>query len=88
LAARYRIEKDIGRGAMGRVYLAHDVLLERDVALKELVAPSYLTDEEREEVRERFTLEARAAASLTHPHILTVHDIVTSGDRQFIVMDI
>jgi serine/threonine protein kinase len=87
LAARYRIKNEIGRGAMGRVYLAHDILLDRDVALKELMAPSYLTDEEREEVRERFNLEARAAARLTHPHVLTVHDIVISGDRQFIVME-
>jgi tRNA A-37 threonylcarbamoyl transferase component Bud32 len=87
MAARYRIEKEIGRGAMGRVYLAHDALLDRDVALKELATPAYLSGEEREEVRGRFRHEAQAAARLTHPHILTVHDIVSSGDRQFIVME-
>lgn len=87
MAARYHIKKEIGRGAMGRVYLAHDSLLERDVALKELIAPHYLSDEEREEVRERFRLEAKAAARLSHPQILTVHDIIASGDRQFIVME-
>lgn len=72
---------------MGRVYLAHDSLLERDVALKELSVPDYLSEEERAEVRERFRLEAKAAARLTHPHILTVHDIILEGDRQFIVME-
>ncbi len=87
MAMRYRIVEEIGRGAMGRVYLAHDDLLDRDVALKELTIPDYLSDEEREEVSERFRLEAKAAARLTHPHILTVHDIIASGDRQFIVME-
>lgn len=84
---RYRILREIGRGAMGRVYLAHDNLLERDVALKELNIPDYLSEEERAEVRERFRLEAKAAAKLAHPHILTVHDIILAGDRQFIVME-
>lgn len=79
--------KEIGRGAMGRVYLAHDDVLERDVALKELAVPDYLSDEEKDEVRERFRLEAKAAARLTHPHILTVHDILSTDERQFIVME-
>jgi serine/threonine protein kinase len=72
---------------MGKVYLAYDSLLERDIALKELVAPHYLNEEERAEVRERFRSEAKAAAGLTHPHIVTVHDILTVEDRQFIVME-
>lgn len=87
MEARYRIIREIGRGAMGRVYLAHDTLLERDVALKELNVPDYLSEEEKTEVRERFRQEAKAAARLTHPHILTVHDIIISGDRQYIVME-
>ncbi|MDI6831171.1 MAG: serine/threonine-protein kinase [Actinomycetota bacterium] len=87
MAARYRIVREIGRGAMGRVYLAHDDLLDRDVALKELAVPEYLDEKEKEELRERFRLEARAAARLSHPHILTVHDIISAGERQFIVME-
>ena len=87
MADRYHILREIGRGAMGRVYLAHDGLLERDVALKELAVPDYITDEEREEVWKRFRTEAKAAARLTHPHVVVVHDIVASGDRQFIVME-
>ncbi len=87
MAARYRIKGEVGRGAMGKVYLAYDALLERDIALKELVAPHYLSEEERAEVRERFRGEAQAAAGLTHPHIITVHDILMVDDRQFIVME-
>ncbi len=87
MAARYRVIKQIGSGGMGRVYLARDNLLERDVALKELRVPDNLSGEEKLEMRERFQLEARAAARLTHPHIVTVHDIITSGDRYFIVME-
>lgn len=87
MEARYRILREIGRGAMGRVYLAHDTLLERDVALKELNVPDYLSEEEKAEVRERFRQEAKAAARLSHPHILTVHDIILAGDRQYIVME-
>lgn len=87
MAGRYRIIREIGRGAMGRVYLARDSILERDVALKELAVPDYLGEDEIRDVRERFTLEAKAAAKLAHPYILTVHDIISSGDRQFIVME-
>jgi len=87
VAGRYHIIREIGRGAMGRVYLARDSVLEREVALKELAVPDYLEEEEKRDVRERFTLEAKAAAKLTHPYILTVHDIIASGDRQLIVME-
>jgi len=87
VAARYRIIRQIGSGGMGRVYLARDNLLEREVALKELRIPEHLSEEEKREMRERFQLEARAAASLSHPHIVTVHDIISSGDRYFIVME-
>ncbi len=87
VAARYRVIKQIGSGGMGRVYLAHDNLLERDVALKELRVPEHFSEAEKQEMKERFQLEARAAARLSHPHIVTVHDVVASGDRYFIVME-
>ncbi len=69
--ARYRIVALIGSGAMGDVYRAHDKMLEREVALK--VLPSQLVND-RERVR-RFAQEARAASALSHPHIVTIHEV-------------
>ena len=69
--ARYRITSFIGSGAMGDVYRAHDRALDREVALK--VLPPELTGD-RERVR-RFAQEARAASTLSHPHIVTIHEV-------------
>lgn len=87
MASRYRILREVGRGAMGRVFLAHDQLLDRKVAIKELMLPSYLDREQQEEARERFRREAQAAARLSHPHILTVHDFLLGPSKAFIVME-
>lgn len=67
----YRIEGELGRGAMGTVYLAVRESLQRQVALK-VLAPSLTADES---FRERFLKEGRIVAQLNHPHIVTVHDI-------------
>jgi Tol biopolymer transport system component len=69
--ARYRVLSFIGSGAMGDVYRAHDRALDREVALK--VLPPELTGD-RERVR-RFAQEARAASALSHPHIVTIHEV-------------
>lgn len=71
LAGRYRIDGLLGAGGMGRVYRAHDETLGRSVAIK-LIAPALTADRER--VR-RFFREARAASALTHPNILTIHEL-------------
>src|SRR5918911_3074829 len=68
--SRYRIVGFLGSGGMGEVYLAHDEVLERDVALKVLKS-EYAGDEE---FAERFRREARSAASLSHPNIVQVYD--------------
>jgi serine/threonine protein kinase len=70
---RYEIEKSLGRGAMGVVYLARDPIIDRQVALKTLRVD--LDAEFAEEFRERFVREARAAGRLNHPGIVTVHDV-------------
>jgi serine/threonine-protein kinase len=70
---RYLIEKTLGRGAMGVVYLALDPLIDRRVALKTLRLD--LDAEHVEEFRERFVREARAAGRLNHPGIVTIHDV-------------
>lgn len=85
LAGRYRLERRRGRGGMGAVYEAVDTALERRVAVKvirdDLVGSM--------EAAERFRREARAAASFTHPNVVTVHDFgVAAGTRAFLVMEL
>lgn len=77
----YAVVREIGRGGMGRVYLAHDERLGRDVAIKAL-APDVTADPEH---RERFRREARAAAALSHPGICTVFALAEQDDGLFIV---
>lgn len=80
----YHIIREIGHGAVGRVYHAVDTRLERDVALKFLRTTGKLEDEEDEEAR--FLVEARAAAKLDHPNICNIHTIEAYEDSFFIVM--
>ena len=86
--SRYSIEKEIGRGAFGTVYLARDNVLRRDVALKVMTVPEGLTDEERQHFVDRFYREARAAAGLSHPSIVIIHDISKARDKYFISMEL
>ena len=72
---RYRVVKELGRGMMGVVYLAHDPDLGRDIALKVIQYPGGATKEDQESYEERFFAEARSAARLNHPNILVVHDV-------------
>jgi eukaryotic-like serine/threonine-protein kinase len=83
LGPRYRIEKELGRGGMGRVFVARDLNLDRQVAIKLLSAGAH-----REEALRRFAQEARAAGSLNHPNILAVHDIGTSAAGPYIVSEL
>ncbi|HEV2249477.1 MAG TPA: protein kinase [Candidatus Limnocylindria bacterium] len=81
LAQRYRLTERIDRGGTAEVWRARDLRLERDVAVKILGA------EAEPAFRERFTMEARRAASVTHPHIVTVFDEGQDGNDAFIVME-
>jgi tRNA A-37 threonylcarbamoyl transferase component Bud32 len=72
---RYVIEAEIGRGAMGVVYLARDPRLQRQVAVKTYSLPEGLDDERLKEFQTRFLREAQAAASLSHPGIVVVYDV-------------
>jgi eukaryotic-like serine/threonine-protein kinase len=75
LTDRYRLERLIAKGGMGRVYLATQLPLEREVALKHLVRPSL-----NEDFRRRFFLEASVLARLSHPNIVVVHDYGEAPD--------
>lgn len=81
--AHYRVDREIGRGGMGRVYLAHDTRLKRPVALK-LLSPA--SSENLEWIR-RFQQEALAVSALNHPNIITIHEIGESDGLSFIVTE-
>ncbi|SFI96033.1 serine/threonine-protein kinase [Amycolatopsis sacchari] len=87
IAGRYRLERRIGGGAMGLVWLAKDELLDRTVALKELVLPATLTAEEAEQARKRAAREARIAARLQHRYAITVFDVADDGGMPVLVME-
>ena len=80
---RYEILRELGRGGMATVYLAHQSDLDRDVALKEL----RLTEGPEREVARRFLREARLAGSFSHPNIVTVHDYFEQGGTPYIAME-
>jgi DNA-binding SARP family transcriptional activator len=80
---RYRFDAEIGRGGMAVVYRARDTLLERDVAVKVMSAAALDT-----EGRVRLLHEARSAAGLNHPNIVTVHDVGEADGSPFIVMEL
>jgi tRNA A-37 threonylcarbamoyl transferase component Bud32 len=88
VAGRYRLKAVIGRGGMGAIWRAHDELLDRDVALKEIIWPPELDQADREVVRNRAVREAQLAARLRHPNVVGVYDIVEEDDRPCIVMEL
>src|SRR3982750_641333 len=82
LAGEYSIERELGRGGMGVVYLAREVQLDRLVAIK--VLPATLASQTT--LRERFLREARLAAGLSHPHIVPIHRVGETSGFVFFVM--
>src|SRR5213594_2201623 len=82
VAGRYSLERELGRGCMGVVYLAREVRLDRPVAIK-LLPPSKATDPK---LRERFLREPRTAAKLSHPNIIPIHAVEEIGGFVFFAM--
>jgi serine/threonine protein kinase len=84
---RFEILREIGKGAMGQVFLAHDPKIERQVAIKTIVLPPGTSQEEAQETSRRFLREAQAAGRLLHPNIVTIFDVGEDGGVSFIAME-
>ncbi|MEV4872679.1 serine/threonine-protein kinase [Streptomyces syringium] len=88
LAGRYRIVERLGSGGMGVVWRAVDELLDREVAAKEVRAPEHMREADVRLLYARLKQEARAAARISHPYVITVHDVVEQQGRPWIVMEL
>src|SRR5215208_6053623 len=88
VANRYALKAPLGRGGMGVVWRAHDAVLGREVAVKEVVFPPSMADDERRPAQARVMREARAAARLNHPGVVTLYDVVQDHGGTFIVMEL
>lgn len=85
---RYQLTSEIARGGVGTVWRAMDLVIKREVAVKELRLPADLSRAERESLVQRTTREARVAGRLTHPSLVTVLDVVDEDERPWIVMEL
>jgi len=84
---RYQLEREIGRGAMGIVYLGRDTAINRLVAIKAIPLASEFSDSELEEARTRFFREAETAGRLNHPNIVTIYDVGEERGLAYIAME-
>ncbi|MCK4834498.1 MAG: protein kinase, partial [Gammaproteobacteria bacterium] len=87
MLGRYEIERELGKGAMGAVYLGKDPKISRTVAIKTMALSQEFEDDELEEVKERFFREAETAGRLTHPNIVTIYDAGDEQDLAYIAME-
>lgn len=87
MLGRYQVDKELGRGAMGMVYLGHDPKIGRTVAIKTMKLSQEFDGDKLAEVKERFFREAETAGCLNHPNIVTIYDVGEDQDMSYIAMD-
>jgi serine/threonine-protein kinase len=87
MLGRYEVERELGKGAMGAVYLGKDPKISRVVAIKTMALSQEFEDDELEEVKERFFREAETAGRLNHPNIVTIFDAGEEHDLAYIAME-
>jgi serine/threonine-protein kinase len=88
MLGRYQVEKELGKGAMGMVYLGRDPKINRVVAIKTMALSQEFEEDELEEVKERFFREAESAGRLSHPNIVTIYDAGDEQDLAYIAMEL
>ncbi|WP_418958626.1 serine/threonine-protein kinase [Streptomyces tritici] len=88
VGGRYRLLARLGHGGMGTVWRARDEVVDREVAVKEPRVPDHLSEQERGNIHLRMQREARAAARIDHPAVVTVHDVVVEDGRPWVVMEL
>jgi serine/threonine protein kinase len=88
VVGRYRLDRVLGRGAMGVVWAGYDLVLRRPVAVKEVLLPPGLPEREADLLRERTLREARAIAVLSHPNVVTLYDVARHDGDPFVVMEL
>ncbi|MFC4853436.1 serine/threonine-protein kinase [Actinophytocola glycyrrhizae] len=87
VAGRYRLRRQLGQGAMGTVWEAYDEFLHRTVSVKEVLLPPGVPEAQAAELRERTLREARAIAALSHPNVITLHDVAREDGEPFVVTE-
>jgi CHASE2 domain-containing sensor protein/predicted Ser/Thr protein kinase len=88
MLGRYQVEKELGQGAMGVVYLGQDPKINRNVAIKTMALSTEFADDELVEVKERFFREAESAGRLNHPNIVAIYDAGEEHDLAYIAMEL
>ncbi|WP_083865464.1 serine/threonine-protein kinase [Nocardia brevicatena] len=88
VGGRYQLVNKLGHGGMGTVWKAHDTVIDRDVAVKEPRVPAAVPDGDRMVVFARLEREARAAAQVDHPSVVTIYDVVSENGQPWIVMEL
>jgi formylglycine-generating enzyme required for sulfatase activity len=84
----YRLLEELGRGAMGVVFRGFDPAIDRHVAIKIIQTSQFASPEERSELKLRFAREGSAAGKLSHPNIVTIHQLGEEGDLQYLVLEL
>jgi len=87
MLGRYQVEKELGKGAMGIVYLGKDPKISRTVAIKTMALSQEFEGDELDDVKERFFREAETAGRLNHPNIVTIYDAGEEHDLAYIAME-
>lgn len=87
VAGRYRLRSRIGGGGMGTVWLARDQLLDRDVAVKQVLSTEGLSEDSAENIRQRAMREGRIAAKLSHRNAIAMHDVALDRGEPWLVME-